>query len=108
VRWLSREFACPLRACSLFRNSIGSIFPPLRVSVGGICVFFLGGLVSITTERVGVLMVHIYCETCDGWDSFPVGGSHNCETPANFTSQDEMNARGQFVMSADWSDDSDY
>jgi hypothetical protein len=57
---------------------------------------------------VGVLMVHIYCETCDGWDSFPVGGSHNCESATNFTSQDEMNARGEFVMSADWSDDSDY
>jgi hypothetical protein len=69
---------------------------------------FLGGLVSITTEKVGVLMVHIYCEICDGWDSFPVGGSHNCESATNFTSQDEMNARGEFVMSADWSDDSDY
>ena len=52
-------------------------------------------------------MVHIYCETCDGWDSFPVGGSHECGS-ANIVSQDEMNARGQLVMSADWADDSDY
>ena len=52
-------------------------------------------------------MIHIYCETCDGWDSFPVGESHRCGS-ANIVSQDEMNARGQLVMSADWTDDSDY
>lgn len=70
-------------------------------------MFPLGGLVSTTTEKVGVVMIHIYCETCDCWDSFPSGGSHKCGSDTA-VSQDEMNARGQLAMSADWSDDSDY
>lgn len=95
------------RACSLLRNSIGSKSPPLGFSLGGICVFFLGGLVSITTMKGRDFMIHIYCETCDCWDSFPSGGSHHCGSDTA-VSQDEMNARGQLAMSADWSDDSDY
>lgn len=80
---------------------------PSRVFLGGICIFSKGGLATTTAKKAGVLMIHIYCETCDGWDSYPVGGSHDCES-GNTTSQGEMNLRGQFVMSADWSDDSDY
>jgi len=53
-------------------------------------------------------MIHEFCETCDGWVSYPASQeAHECgEEEA--TTQGEMDSRGQLVASADWSDDSDY
>ena len=48
-------------------------------------------------------MNHIYCETCDGWDSVPIGESHNCSTA------DVYQVPSQYLGGDDWfADDSDY
>ena len=51
-------------------------------------------------------MIHEYCETCEGWATYPASqDSHNCET-------DEVSNPDPnyvfLVMNADWSSDSDY
>jgi hypothetical protein len=49
-------------------------------------------------------MIHIFCADCDGWDSFPSGGSHNCETVEVIT-----NPSAGFIGGDCWfGDDSDY
>jgi hypothetical protein len=54
----------------------------------------------------GVTMINEFTECC-GWVKYPASqDSHDCSDGG--VSQDEMNARGQLVMSADWADDSDY
>lgn len=48
-------------------------------------------------------MIHIYCEDCEGWDSFPIGESHDCSTSEVY--QLPM----PFIGGDDWfRDDSDY
>lgn len=51
-------------------------------------------------------MINEFTECC-GWVRYPASqDSHDCSNGG--VSQDEMDARGQLVMSADWADDSDY
>lgn len=53
-------------------------------------------------------MIHEFCETCEGWVSYPASQEHICDSVDEIISQDEMNARGQLAMSADLTNDSDY
>lgn len=47
-------------------------------------------------------MIHEYCEKCEGWASYPIGGSHRCGT-------DEVQNPDPFIGGDDWfADDSDY
>jgi hypothetical protein len=47
-------------------------------------------------------MIHIYCENCEGWDSFPIGESHHCSTADVYQPM-------PFIGGDDWfRDDSDY
>lgn len=52
-------------------------------------------------------MIHEYCETCEGWVSYPASQEHICDKD-EVVSQSEMNARGELAMSADFTDESDY